>query len=88
MPTPANLTQLKKHLVPGMLLRRSHTKHCPVPEVVPVVRVQGNAFTIRMTDGKESWHTYTSAKCYTFDPLGFTVNLAEYGTARYEYVAP
>lgn len=89
---PANLTQLKKFLKPGMMLRRTHTKFCPEGETIPVVRVQGNAFTVRIVSGRnagqESWHYYGKAPQYACDDRGFTVTLGDdYGIARYEYVS-
>lgn len=89
--TPRNLSQIKQFLKPGMMLRRTHSKFCPEGETIPVVRVQGNAFTVRVVSGRnagqESWHYYGKAPQYACDDRGFTVTLGDdYGIARYEYV--
>lgn len=82
MKTPTNLAELKRYLVPGMRLLRSHSAFPSQGQVpVTVQQVRASAFTVMAPkrDGTlaESWHTYGKASEYTFTNEGFTLAIDE-----------
>lgn len=95
---PKNLSDLKKFITEGSMLKVKFNKNNPirVGKTLHVVGVQTNGiFLSEQKGGKNgSWLPYERAANYDFTPLGFTVysnldvinNVAPYKMVEYEYV--
>lgn len=64
-----NLADLKRAIKPGVKIEcLEHWQPNMVGRVMTVAKVQTNAFTTRSEgdDGRQGWHRYEKANCYSF----------------------